>query len=575
MCAATGRAPEPDPRPTQASMAAAQTPLQPAQASRRAYALLFAALLLAVIAARVRLLGVPLERDEGEFAYQGLLLLKGHAPFDGLYTMKLPGVGLLYALLILVFGRSAQAIHLGLLLCNLVCVGLVWRLGRRLLGAETGLAAAAAYALLSVSQGVLGVFAHATQFVVLFSLAALLLLLRLRDGEGGLRTAAAAGFCFGLAVLMKQHAALLADFGLVAAAAFGARTRRALATAAAFAGGSAIPVLAVAAWCAAAGTGPRAWLWCVEYARRYVSLIGPREGIARFLAYTPQVAAFEAPLWVAAGVGLVLLAARRARPTARPFLLGLLVASLAALSPGFYFRAHYFVLLLPVVALLAAFAVTETGVLVSSRAPDSRLSRALAPTLLGLLLTWGLVRETGYLFVVPPTEVSRQIYWPNPFPESALVAEYLRTHSGPDDEIAVLGSEPEIFFYADRRSATGYIYMYGLMEPQPFAASMQADMMREIEAAKPLFLVLVNMETSWGVRRDSIQDVLHWAPDYAARHYQLEGLVEVRLDGSRAYWGRDAAREPQSAHYITVWRRDANASPHPAPAPHVGDRGRS
>src|SRR6185437_1572052 len=85
---------------------------------------------------------------------------------------------------------------------------------------------------------------------------------------------------------------------------------------------------------APAGTGPRAWLWCVEYARRYVSLIGPREGIARFLAYTPQVAAFEAPLWVAAGVGLVLLAARRARPTARPFLLGLLVASLAALSPG-------------------------------------------------------------------------------------------------------------------------------------------------------------------------------------------------------------------------------------------------
>jgi hypothetical protein len=190
---------------------------------------------------------------------------------------------------------------------------------------------------------------------------------------------------------------------------------------------------------------------------------------------------------------------------------------------------------------------------------------------MGLLLLWGLVRETGYLFVVAPPEVSRQIYWPNPFPDAVLVADYIRAHSKPDDEIAVLGSEPEIFFYADRRSATGYIYMYGLMEPQPFAAAMQADMMREIEAAKPLFLVLVNMETSWGMRPDSIQDVLRWAPGYAARNYRLDGLIELRLDGSRAYWGRDAAREPRSPFFLTVWRRNADAPPPASPAARAAD----
>lgn len=526
--------------------------------SPRAYALLLAAVLVAVVAARIRLLGVPLERDEGEYAYLGLLLLKGHAPFADLYTLKLPGVGMVYALFILAFGRSAVAIHLGFLLCNLLCVWLVWRLGRRLAGVEAGLAAAAAFALLSVSQGVLGVFAHATQFVVLFSLIAWLLVLRLRDGAG-LHVAAASGFFLGVAVLMKQHALLEAPVGFFAAMALAGRSKsRGVSAGLAFLGGLALPLLAVAAWIIAAGTGPRAWLWCVEYARRYVSLIGPGEGLSRLLAKTAEAASFEAPLWLAAAAGLVVLLARGPTPRTpmRPFLLGLLVTSLAATSAGFYFRPHYFVLLLPVLALLAALAVTEAGSILLRGKPDSRLRRGLGPVLLGLLLAWGLAREMGYLFVAPPQQVSRQIYWPSPFLEAVTVADYVQRHSSPGDRIAVLGSEPEIYFYSDRLSATGYIYMYGLMEPQPFARAMQADMMREIEARKPRFIVLVNDPASWGLRPDSVRDILQWAGDYTARHYQLEGMIEVHLEGPRAHWGRDAARAAPSPFNLTVWRRD-------------------
>ena len=38
--------------------------------------------------------------------------------------------------------------------------------------------------------------------------------------------------------------------------------------------------------------------------------------------------------------------------------------------------------------------------------------------------------------------------------------QYIRNHSGPDALVAVLGSEPEIYFLAHRHSATGYIYTY-------------------------------------------------------------------------------------------------------------------
>ena len=57
------------------------------------------------------------------------------------------------------------------------------------------------------------------------------------------------------------------------------------------------------------------------------------------------------------------------------------------------------------------------------------------------------------------------MYLESPFPEAIQIANYIRTHTGKDSRIAILGSEPEIPFYADRRSATGYIYMYGLTNP--------------------------------------------------------------------------------------------------------------
>lgn len=39
--------------------------------------------------------------------------------------------------------------------------------------------------------------------------------------------------------------------------------------------------------------------------------------------------------------------------------------------------------------------------------------------------------------------------------------------------------------------------MCGLMENQPYALKMQKEMIGEIEAAKPRYLVFVNIFTSW------------------------------------------------------------------------------
>src|SRR5208337_2585017 len=106
--------------------------------------------LLVMVAAgllRWRLLDIPLERDEGEYAYAGQLLLHGIPPYQLACNMKLPGTYAAYAALMAVCGQSIAGIHLGLMLVNWAAILLVFLLGRRLFGTASGLAAAAAYAL--------------------------------------------------------------------------------------------------------------------------------------------------------------------------------------------------------------------------------------------------------------------------------------------------------------------------------------------------------------------------------------------------------------------------------------------
>ena len=70
--------------------------------------------MLIILLLRSKVLGMPFERDEGEFAYMGQLILKGLMPYTDAYNMKLPGTYWMYALIIKIFGATPTGIHTGL-----------------------------------------------------------------------------------------------------------------------------------------------------------------------------------------------------------------------------------------------------------------------------------------------------------------------------------------------------------------------------------------------------------------------------------------------------------------------------
>jgi hypothetical protein len=141
----------------------------------------YAGLLLIILfsaAVRFRLRDFPLERDEGEYAYAGQLILQGIPPYQLAYNMKLPGTYAAYALVMGAFGQIASGIHIGILLINAATIILVYLLAGRLFGGPAGLVAAASYSVLSLNPTILGMAGHAEHFILLPALAGILVLLK-------------------------------------------------------------------------------------------------------------------------------------------------------------------------------------------------------------------------------------------------------------------------------------------------------------------------------------------------------------------------------------------------------------
>ena len=127
------------------------------------------AVILFVGVIRVRLLAIPLTRDEGEYAYAGQLILQGVPPYELAYNMKLPGTYCANALGMAVFGQTITGVHLTLLLVNSLTIVFIFLLGRKLFGNVAGVVAGMSYAVMSLSPVVGGLAAEANHFVVLFA----------------------------------------------------------------------------------------------------------------------------------------------------------------------------------------------------------------------------------------------------------------------------------------------------------------------------------------------------------------------------------------------------------------------
>jgi hypothetical protein len=457
-----------------------------------------------------------------------------------------------------VFGQSPAGIHFGLLLVNAATTLLVYMLAARLSGRLAGLVAAASYALLSTSFSVLGFAAHATNFVAISALAGILLLMRATESRRPWQLFSS-GFLLGLAFLMKQPGIAFAVFcGLYLLRKQWphlTKWKEAASRVGWYVAGMLLPfgLMCLILWIA--GVFKTFWFWVFDYAGAYGSEVSFSRGVQNFTEALSAVASPAIAVWIIAALGLAFLCRRENRPHAG-FIGGLVVCSFLSVCPGFLFRPHYFVLMLPVIALLAGIAVySATQVL--DRAGSGFALTAVPVLLFSAGFGYSIMQQRASLFEIDPLLACQEQYGNNPFSESVAVARYVDAHTSGSDRIAVLGSEPEIYFYAKRHSATGFIYVYGLTERQRYALDMQKQMINEIESAHPQFVVLVDSPLSWLPKAwPQASSLFSWARSYLSNQYELVGIADRVGNHSEYRWDDEAVvYQPRSRNTVRVFKR--------------------
>lgn len=164
---------------------------------------------------------------------------------------------------------------------------------------------------------------------------------------------------------------------------------------------------------------------------------------------------------------------------------------------------HYYFLVVPFLVLL----LTDTILALCSFA--AKYLEIKTNILLPLITVVSLVFIGGHLFYqlpMSPVELSRWMYSDfNPFVEAPSVAREVKENTKVGDYVYIAGSEPEILFYAKRRSPTRFVISYPISIRGPLRKSYEVEILSDLYNKKPKIIVFTNSWLSW-VADDAISE---------------------------------------------------------------------
>ncbi len=506
-------------------------------------AVLFVVLIL-VLYVRLRYSVIPLDRDEGGWAYAGSLILQGIPVYEGFFHFKLPGVFYIYAMIMSLAGPNPAAIKITLLAVNVLTAFFLFFALREKFGFTAACSGTCFFLLYTLSITTEGFTANTEQFSVFFLVLAFFVLRKYPE-INRTRGLVFSGILACLSFMCKQPALLFSLFLVSVIVIDGKGLLESFRRVMIFAAGFLIPFSIFFAHLFFTGTFDN-FVNMAKYAAYYGTKVPFMRGMLELYINGGKVFMSFAPFIILMLSGIVLAAVTR-----RMFMIQFvfLAVSFAAVSAGLYYRQHYFIFMAPAIAFVLAY-VFQTA--------DKARGKIgiLSVSLLAASVIYYASSEYRYLFTMTPKELVKTYYGPNPFQESPQIGRFINDNSGEGDTIAVLGSEPQLFFYSGRKSATGFIYMMDIMNG-PMAKEMQMRAVRQIVEAKPEILVLVHVTMSWMLRPDSERGIFYWYEKYRDEYYDKIGIVHIKDPETTLFvFGKEARSFiPDTFNYVEIYKR--------------------
>jgi len=456
--------------------------------SARQTILVVASLILLAAAVRIPLLNVPLERDEGEYAYIAWRLGHNELPYRDWVDQKPPAIFWVYRAALALPLDPIRAVHFAALLFAAASSCVLFFLALRFMNRFWALAAAALFTLLSADPFAQGTAANTELFMLLPLILSQIAFLKAADNRRNILSMLLCGALTGIAMAFKQVAAvnwflLLALYPIFA----GPEKRwRNAGTFAIWSLGGLFSIAGIIALYFWTRHGLSALIDNVfTHNLEYIGAMTWSDRLHFCSETLTRLARAQTLAWIFAAAGLIaLIVAGKAKSFL--FLAGWLITSAIGVSASGYFFPHYFQQLLPPLALTGVFGAEWLSELRPWR--SSWIPRALFGLLLVVL---PLKTLWPFWFSYTPADAVRTIYPGNFFAEMPRFAARIVQVTSPEQRVFVFGAEPELLFYSHRVSATRYIFLFPLYGPYRDAHEKQIAAADEIQRAAPAAAVYV------------------------------------------------------------------------------------
>jgi hypothetical protein len=136
----------------------------------------------------------------------------------------------------------------------------------------------------------------------------------------------------------------------------------------------------------------------------------------------------------------------------------------------------------------------------------------------------------SYYFHPNYNVIMRAVYGNNPFPESMEIANYIKSNSTQQDQTVLIGSEPQIYVYLNKKSPSRHAYFAALVADFPQHKQWQREFIKDVEKTKPRYLVYFNHGISLFVQPTADRYIFEWANKYITENYHLVGAADM-VDG--------------------------------------------
>ena len=226
-------------------------------------------------------------------------------------------------------------------------------------------------------------------------------------------------------------------------------------------------------------------------------------------------------VWIFSAAGFATLCIARKSKTFL-YLAAWLVTSIVGASASGYFFPHYFQQLLPVLCLAAALGAGE---LENARFWKTIPSWSRHSILCAVLFILPVIVVCPFIFTYSPKEAVRKIYPADAFAEMPDIGKRLAEITRPDDRVFIFGAEPEVLFYAQRASATRYIFLFPLYGPYSDARTRQIATANEISASHPAAALYLPNQLFFSP--DSEQYFTKWSETYLHENFHAGTYLTV------------------------------------------------